>query len=350
MKTLLFSTVIATALSAALSAAMPAHADTKTIYVGMNGGTMEKNFSAAIFPDFEKANNVKVVVVPGTSADIMAKMQAQKDKPQMHVVFLDDGVMYRATSMNLCEKVRDSAVLKEVYPFARMANDQAVGIEMGIVGIGYNKKLFDEKSWPAPTSWMDFSDPKYKQKVVFQSIPSSTFGLHSFLMLNRLMGGSEKNVEPVFKKWSATVGPNVLEYLSSSAKISEMIQTNEAAIFPLTATAVANLKAKGIPAEFAVPKEGGVSLMVGACALKGNSEPELSQKLIEFLLSAAAQAKDMELANAIPVNRNVKVSDAVQARIGKIDVLTKGINTVDWNVINEKRTDWNNRWNHAIEQ
>jgi len=346
MKFLMLSTVVA----AALSAYLPAHADTKTIYVGMNGGAFEKNYTSVIFPDFEKANNVKVVVVPGTSSDIMAKMQAQKDKPQMHVVFLDDGVMYRATGMNLCEKVRDSAVLKEVYPFARMANDQAVGIEMGIVGIGYNKKLFDEKSWPAPTSWMDFADPKYKQKVVFQSIPSSTFGLHSFLMINRLMGGTEKNVEPAFKKWSTTVGPNVLEYLSSSAKISEMIQTNEAAIFPLTATAIANLKAKGIPAEFAVPKEGGVSLLVGACALKGNSEPELSQKLIEFLLSAASQSKSMEMTNSIPVNRNVKLSDAAQAKIGKSEVLTKNLNTVDWNEINEKRTDWNNRWNRSIEQ
>jgi len=346
MKFLMLSTVVA----AALSAYLPAHADTKTIYVGMNGGAFEKNYTSVIFPDFEKANNVKVVVVPGTSSDIMAKMQAQKDKPQMHVVFLDDGVMYRATGMNLCEKVRDSAVLKEVYPFARMANDQAVGIEMGIVGIGYNKKLFDEKSWPAPTSWMDFADPKYKQKVVFQSIPSSTFGLHSFLMINRLMGGTEKNVEPAFKKWSTTVGPNVLEYLSSSAKISEMIQTNEAAIFPLTATAIANLKAKGIPAEFAVPKEGGVSLLVGACALKGNSEPELSQKLIEFLLSAASQSKSMEMTNSIPVNRNVKLSDVAQAKIGKSEVLTKNLNTVDWNEINEKRTDWNNRWNRSIEQ
>jgi putative spermidine/putrescine transport system substrate-binding protein len=345
----LTSNAAAIALSALFIYA-PAHADTKTIYVGMNGGSMEKNYSSAIFPDFEKANNVRVVIVPGTSSDIMAKMQAQKDKPQMHLVFLDDGVMYRATNMNLCEKIRDSAVLKEVYPYARMADDHAVGIEMGIVGIGYNKKLFDEKSWPAPTSWMDFADPKYKQKVVFQSIPASTFGLHSFLMINRIMGGSESNVEPAFKKWSGTVGPNVLEYLSSSAKISEMIQTNEAAIFPLTATAIANLKAKGLPVEFAVPKEGGVSLMTGACALKGNSEPELSQKLIEYLLSAAVQTKGMELASSMPVNRNVKLSDGAQAKIGKLDVLTKNLNTVNWSLINEKRSEWNNRWNRSVEQ
>ena len=220
----------------------------------------------------------------------------------------------------------------------------------GTVGIGYNKKMFDEKGWAAPTSWMDFADPKYKGKVVFQSIQSSTFGLHSFLMFNRLVGGTDKNVEPGFQKWGSTVGPNVLEYLSSSAKISEMVQTGETAIFPLTPTAIANLKAKGIPAEFATPKEGAVMLMVGACALKNNSEPELSQKLAEYLLSAGSQAKAVEYANAIPINKNVKIPESVQAKIGNVDKLMKNINTVDWDVINKDRAAWNDRWSRMIER
>ncbi|PUA17119.1 ABC transporter substrate-binding protein [Glaciimonas sp. PCH181] len=337
-------------LLSALGVATTASAQTRTLYVGMNGGSLEKNYTSYIFPEFEKANNVKIVVVAGTSSDIIAKMQAQKDKPQMHVVFLDDGVMYRAIGMGLCQKLNETPVFKEIYPYARMANDQAVGIELGIVGIGYNKKLFDQKGWAAPTSWMDFADPKYKGKVVFQSISTSTFGLHSFLMLNRQFGGTDKNVDPGFQKWATTVGPNVLEYVSSSAKISEMVQTGEAAIFPLTSTAIANLKVKGIPAEFATPKEGGVLLMTGACALKNNSEQDLSQKLIEYLLGVSSQTKAMEYVNTIPINKNVKVPDAVQAKLGKVDQLMKHINTVDWDVINEKRNDWNNRWNRSVER
>ena len=73
-----------------------AFAQAKTLYIGMNGGTMEKAYTEHVFPAFEKANNAKVVVVPGTSSDILAKAQANKDKPQMHVMFLDDGVMVRA--------------------------------------------------------------------------------------------------------------------------------------------------------------------------------------------------------------------------------------------------------------
>lgn len=57
-------------------------AQTKTLYIGMNGGSMEKTWTANVFPAFEKANNVKVVVVPGTSSEILAKAQANKDKPQ----------------------------------------------------------------------------------------------------------------------------------------------------------------------------------------------------------------------------------------------------------------------------
>ncbi|KAG1579335.1 hypothetical protein G6F46_015672 [Rhizopus delemar] len=63
-----------------------AMAQQKTLYVGMNGGDMERAFTQYVFPDFEKANIVKIVGVPGTSTDVLAKAQAYKDKPQMHVI------------------------------------------------------------------------------------------------------------------------------------------------------------------------------------------------------------------------------------------------------------------------
>ena len=75
-----FLTARATAVSLAVCAASlagltcsSAMAQTKTLYIGMNGGTMEKTYTEHVFGAFEKANNVKVVVVPGTSSDILAK-------------------------------------------------------------------------------------------------------------------------------------------------------------------------------------------------------------------------------------------------------------------------------------
>ncbi|GAB3630381.1 spermidine/putrescine ABC transporter substrate-binding protein [Pandoraea terrae] len=338
------------ALAAAGLMAGQAHADAKTIYIGMNGGAMEKVYTSKILPDFEKATGVKVVVVPGTSSDIFAKLQATKGKPQMHVVFLDDGVMVRAVGMGLCQKLEDSPALKQLYPVAHIKDDMAAGVELAWTGLAYNKKMFDEKGWAPPTSWMDLSDPKYKGKVVFQSASSSTFGLHGFLMINKLLGGTEKNVEPGFTKWQSTVGKNVLEYIPNSAKISEMVQTNEAAVFPLTQTGVANLKEKGIPVEYANPKEGPVLLMVGMCVVANNDNPQAAQKLAQFLLTPEAQVKAAEFGKQVPTNRTVKLPAEMQAKVGNVDELLKKINVVDWDAINANRPQWDARWNRTVER
>jgi putative spermidine/putrescine transport system substrate-binding protein len=68
----------AAAAVAALLSAGAVHAQAKTIYIGMNGGTMEKAYTQYVFPAFEKLYGAKVVVVPGTSSDILAKAQANK--------------------------------------------------------------------------------------------------------------------------------------------------------------------------------------------------------------------------------------------------------------------------------
>ncbi len=336
--------------AAALLAAGAASAQTKTLYIGMNGGTMEKAYTQYAFPAFERANNVKVVVVPGTSSDILAKAQANKDKPQMHVMFLDDGVMVRAIGMGLCEKQRPSAALNEIYPAARFKGDMASGVSLGMTGLAYNKKMFTEKGWAPPTSWMDLADPKFKGKVVFQSVSSSSFGLHGFLMFNRIQGGTDKNVEPGFNAWAKTIGPNVLEYIPSSAKISEMVQTGEAALFPLTPTSVAALKAKGIPVEYAQPKEGSVVLMVGQCVIAKNSEPELSQKLAEFILSPLAQANVLQFGSQIPTNPKAPVVGEGVAQVADISKWMKNAVTLDWDAVNANRPAWNARWNKTIER
>jgi putative spermidine/putrescine transport system substrate-binding protein len=337
--------------SAALATAGAAHAQTKTLYVGMNGGNFEKTFTQNVLPDFEKANDVKVVIVPGTSSDILAKATAAKDNPQMHIMFLDDGVMVRAIGAGLCQKMKDSPVLADLAPGARMKGDMAVGIDLGMTGLAYNKKMFDEKGWAPPTSWMDLADAKYKDKVVFQSASASSFGLHAFLMFNRIQGGTEKDVEPGFSKFRAIIGPNVLEFIPSSAKISEMVQTGEAAIFPLTPTAVAALQEKSIPVEYAQPKEGSVVLMVAECVIANNSEPDLSQKLAAYLLSPEAQSKALQYGNIVPSNTKAKATTPeAEAKLAKFHGYMKTAVTLDWDAINEKRPEWNSRWNKMIER
>ncbi|RMR58741.1 Extracellular solute-binding protein [Pseudomonas cichorii] len=332
----------------ALLASQPALAET-TLYLGMNGGTMERLYADHVLPAFEKANNVKVVIVPGTSSDILAKVQASKDNPQMHLIFLDDGIMYRAISMGLCDTLQPSAALAELPPQARI-KDQAAAVSLGVTGLAYNTRMFKEKGWSAPASWMDLADKRFKDKVVFQSLASSTFGLHGFLMFNRIQGGTESNVEPGFKAWPKTIGPNVLEYIASSAKISEMVQTDEAALFPLTPTQVTALKIKGVPVEYAQPREGAVVLNVAECAIAKNNQPQLTQKLAAYLLTAEAQAPALELGDQIPSNPNTPTTDKTRDQVQAMKKYLETAVTIDWDQVNQIRPEWNARWSRSIER
>jgi putative spermidine/putrescine transport system substrate-binding protein len=333
---------------ASLLLTAPAHAE-PTLYLGMNGGTMERVYADKVLPAFEKANHVKVVIVPGTSSDILAKVQASKDNPQMHVMFLDDGIMYRAISMGLCDKLQDSPPLADIPAKARI-KDEAVAVTLGVTGLAYNARMFKEKGWTPPTSWMDLADSRFKDKVVFQSLASSTFGLHGFLMFNRIQGGNESNVEPGFKTWPKTVGPNVLEYIASSAKISEMVQTDEAAIFPLTPTQVTTQKLLGVPVEYAQPKEGAVVLNVAECTIARNDQPELAQKLAAFLLTPQAQAPALEEGDQIPSNPKTPTTDKTRGRVEAMNKYLETAISIDWDQVNQRRPEWNARWSKTIER
>lgn len=333
---------------AVLLASTQAHAE-PTLYLGMNGGTMERLYADKVLPAFEKANNVKVVIVPGTSSDILAKVQASKDNPQMHVMFLDDGIMYRAIAMGLCDTLQPSPALAEL-PAKAKIKEQAAAVSLGVTGLAYNARLFKEKGWAPPTSWMDMADSRYKDKLVFQSLASSTFGLHGFLMFNRLQGGSETNVEPGFTAWPKTVGPNVLEYIASSAKISEMVQTDEAALFPLTPTQVTALKMRGVPVEYAQPKEGAVVLNVAECVIAKNNQSELAQKLAAYLLSAEAQAPALEEGDQIPSNPTTPTSARTHAPVAEMAKYLETAVSLDWDQINQQRPAWNARWSRSIER
>ena len=197
---------------------------------------------------------------------------------------------------------------------------------------------------------MDFADPKYKGKVVFQSPPASSFGLYGFLMINRIQGDNESNIDPGFKVWGEKFNGNVLEYIPGSAKISEMVQTGEAAIFPLTPTGVAAQKSKGIPIEYAHPKEGSALLLTAECVIANNKQPELAQKLAAYLISAKAQEAALKYGDMFPTNSKTKSDGKTAEVIEDVARWMKASVTVDWDLVNANRAAFNERWNKQVER
>ena len=76
-KTVLKLSIAMTAMAMVLTSGM-AVSQTKTLYIGMNGGVMEKTWTERIFPEFEKANNVKSLSYPAPPQIFWPKLKPIK--------------------------------------------------------------------------------------------------------------------------------------------------------------------------------------------------------------------------------------------------------------------------------
>ena len=249
---------------AVLASASQAWAQQKTLYVAGYGGSFEKTIRDEVIPPFEQANGVKVEYVAGNSTDTLAKLQAQKGNQQIDVAILDDGPMYQAIQLGFCDKV--TGLPGDLLDIAHFKDDRAVAIGLVATGLMYNKKVFTEKGWAPPTSWNDLKDPKYKQQLVIPPI-NNTYGLNALLMLAKMNGGSETNVEPGFKIFKNDINPNVLAYEPSPGKMTELFQSGQAVIAVWGSGRVQSFANTGFPVDFVYPKEGAATLLTTACPI-----------------------------------------------------------------------------------
>ncbi len=321
----------------------------QTLYFGAYGGSTEKLMKEKILPPFEQANNVKVVYVPGNSTTTLAKLQAQKGNQELDVVFLDDGPMYQAVALGFCDDIKDAAIFTDIYDIAKMGTTKAVGVGFVVTGLAYNKDMFAKNGWATPSSWEDLTNSDLKGKIVVPPI-TNTYGLHALVMMARLRGGGEKAIEPGFKSFVEEVGPNVLTFEPSSGKMSELFQSNEIALSVWGSGRVKSLADTGFPVDFVYPKEGGIALMIATCPVVGSDVADLSQKLIQYMLSADVQKQIAEVKGWGPTNQKTVLDKALGEKLPYGPDKINNLVAVDWNTINPSRSDWTKRWTRQVER
>ncbi|MBM3601538.1 MAG: extracellular solute-binding protein [Alphaproteobacteria bacterium] len=339
-----FVAAAAFALAGAMSTAQA-----QTVTVGMYGGSFEKAIREAVVPSFQKQfPNAKFEYVLGNSTDTLARLQAQKARQEIDVAIMDDGVMYQAVTLGFCTDVADAPIYRELYDLAKVSGNKAMMAGVVATGLAYNTKVFKEKGWAAPTSWHDLKDPKYK-KVFAMSPFTGTYGLHTVIMLARVDGGGENNIDPGFKAMQR-VGPNVLTFPPSPAKMSEVMQSGDVLISVWGSGRTVALANTGFPVEFAYPKEGAVALMIGICPVVNSDVPDLAQKFIQHMFTTEVQAVMAKEQGAGPVNKNTKLAPDVAKLVPYGPDQVAKLITVDWDVINKNREQWTRRWNREVEK
>ncbi|MGY4367726.1 spermidine/putrescine-binding protein [Bradyrhizobium sp. LB1.3] len=289
MKT--FRLLTAVGIAALMAAPSVASAQQKTLYVAGYGGSFEKTIRDEVIPTFEKENGVKVEYVAGNSTDTLAKLQAQKGNQQIDVAIVDDGPMYQAIQLGFCGKL--DGLPADLYDTARFKDDRAVAIGIVATGLMYNTKVFAEKGWAPPTSWNDLKDTKYAKQLVIPPI-NNTYGLEALVMLSKMNGGGESNVDSGFKIFKEQINPNVLAYEPSPGKMTELFQSGQAVIAVWGTGRVQSFANTGFPVDFIYPKEGAATLLTTACPITKPNVSPLASSFIKKLLDPKIPARVAE--------------------------------------------------------
>jgi putative spermidine/putrescine transport system substrate-binding protein len=255
--------------------------------------------------------------------------------------------MYQAIALGFCAPIAgmpDADIVKS----ARYKDDKAVGIGLVATGLMYNTKYFAEKGWAAPTSWNDLKEAKYRKLLVIPPL-NNTYGLHTLVMMARLNGGGEANIDPGFKVVQNDIAPNVLVFEPSPGKMTELFQSGQGVIAVWGSGRVASFAETGFPVDFVYPKEGALALLASACPVaKPNASP-LAQEFVKMLLEPRFQEIFAKEYGYGPVNRRAQVLPAA-ARMAPIGKRADELIVVDWDTINQKRSDWDKRWTREIER
>jgi len=336
---------LAVAVLAALALA-PAFGQQK-LTVAAYGGSYEEMMRKEIIPAFEKKTGAKVEYVAGNSTDNIARMQAQKANQEIDVAIVDDGPMYQTVALGLCADLK-GVNFGDLYPVADMKTGKSVTIGVVATGLMYNRKYFADNNLPAPTSWNDLKDAKFRKKLVIPPL-NNTYGLQTVIMLARINGGGEKNIDPGFKVMKDDVGPNVLAYEPAPGKMTELFQSGQAVFAVWGSGRVKAFQDTGFPVEFVYPKEGAMALGISACPVAKPNPSPLAQDFIAFMLSPEIQVMHAKGAGAGPVNRKAVLTPEQQKGMPYGDAVGKLL-TTDWDTVNANRTAWNNRWTREIER
>jgi len=160
----------------------------ETLNIMMNGGDYEKLARKLVVAPFEKKYGASVSITPGSGAQILTRLRAEKQNPSQDAVVLDSGPAVLAIAEGLLEKINPANIpnLKDLDAMALDKQGYGPIIHSHSIGLAYNANLMKK---PVPQSWMDLWNPIYKDAILLVDI-TLTPGYFFLLQINLMNGGT----------------------------------------------------------------------------------------------------------------------------------------------------------------
>ena len=170
----------------------------ETLNIMMNGGAYEKLARKLVVEPFEKKYNVQVSITPGSGAQMLTRLRAEKMNPSQDCVVLDIGPAVTGSGEGLFEKIDPANIpnLKDMDELVLDKRGYGPIVHSHSIGLAYNAKMLNK---PMPESWMDLWKPAYKDTLLLVNV-TLTPGYLFLLQVAMQNGGSYENIDPGIEK------------------------------------------------------------------------------------------------------------------------------------------------------
>jgi putative spermidine/putrescine transport system substrate-binding protein len=328
-------------------------ADEKTVYLLTWGGTIQQMLERDNWAQkFADASGFRVVLVPkATGTEIMATAIAQKSSPQVDVVQSDLLPWLMGIDQDLYVAMDQATVpnVAALYEPARIKDAQGSKV-LGVEPYGdlfcliYNKDTFAKKGWAPPTQWTDLERPELQGQLL---IPpgTSAYGLYALIIMARAHGGSEKDIEPGFKAM-AKIGPGVVDWSDTFAKMSQFLEDGTAALGFHGIAGALDMQRRGLPVAYVIPEPTYMS-PTAMGIMKGGPNLAGARAFVNWWISPEVLSHRAETYGQTVTNKEVKLSDAAAAKLPSKDKLAHLVE-IDYFTVLKNRQAWVDRFQREI--
>ena len=296
--------VAAPLLALALFGALPAlAAETVNAY-----SIWPENWARPMFEEFEKATGIKVNFVRFSSGEALARVIAEKNNPQVDVLFGGPVETFAAgISEGVFESYKSPSFAK-LPPRFRHADGQWTAIADDPLVFMSNDKFVKENGLKAPASWNDLLAPQYKNMLQMADARTSGTAVTRIFSILEVNGRDETKAFDYMKK----LRPNVQLYTKSGGGGTLPVGLGQAGAGIFFIVDALDTKAKGYDVTISFPKEGIGTAAEGIALIKGAKNPAAAKKLIDWATSSAMQSQFAKYKiNFVPASPDVALEPSL---------------------------------------
>jgi putative spermidine/putrescine transport system substrate-binding protein len=341
-------------LAALVFFANPAHAEPPPIenriviatFGGLLGRAVKENVER-----FTKPLGIEVVIVESASADILAKMRAQKSKPQFDLALLNDQTFVVAKALGLIEKINpaevpNAALLK---PGLLTPDGYGAPYEINPTGYIYRRDKLAEAGVGPLNTWRSVADPKLAGRVV-------TFTFASFytpILMCGLEISAGKKLPDESEIWPflEAMHRNRTIVLAQPSQAEELAKSGEAWVYPGTAERALLLRNQGVDVGFTPASDALLPLTNFMVPVLGAPHPVAAQRVLNWILGTEIQTHSAEIGAIVPVNAQVVLTPEQKSRLGfAADKEIPAFLPIDVETLNEHFTDLTEHFSKTMAQ